>query len=121
MKTLESFDTPIDCDFLIIGAGLSGLYSALYASEFGKVCILTKSSIDESNSYWAQGGIAAAIDTNDSVDSHFEDTISVGSGLNKEDSSKIWWMDFRTLFTPVFNKSFGSYHSEGYFPRSWGV
>ena len=89
MKTLESFDTPIDCDFLIIGAGLSGLYSALYASEFGKVCILTKSSIDESNSYWAQGGIAAAIDTNDSVDSHFEDTIAVGSGLNKEDSSKI--------------------------------
>ena len=43
---------------------------------------MTKSSIQESNSYWAQGGIAAAIDNYDSVDFHYDDTISVGCGLN---------------------------------------
>ena len=71
-------------DFLIIGSGLSGLYSALYASNFGSVTIVTKSSIQESNSYWAQGGIAAAIDNYDSVDFHYDDTISVGCGLNNQ-------------------------------------
>ena len=74
----------IKTDFLIIGSGLSGLYSALYASNFGSVTIVTKSSIQESNSYWAQGGIAAAIDNYDSVDFHYDDTISVGCGLNNQ-------------------------------------
>ena len=74
----------IKTDFLIVGSGLSGLYSALYASNFGNVLILTKSSIQESNSYWAQGGIAVAIDNYDSVDFHYDDTISVGCGLNNE-------------------------------------
>ncbi len=72
----------IKTDFLIIGSGLSGLYSAIYASKFGKVTLITKSSIQESNSYWAQGGIAAAINDDDSVDIHKEDTLSVGCGLN---------------------------------------
>ena len=52
----------IQTDFLIIGSGLSGLYSAIYASNFGTVTLVTKSSIQESNSYWAQGGIAAALE-----------------------------------------------------------
>ena len=89
MKNNDTFATPLECDFLIIGTGLSGLYAALYASKFGNVCIITKSSIDESNSYWAQGGIAAAIDHNDSIESHFNDTISVGSGLNHEKAVKV--------------------------------
>jgi len=74
----------IKTNFLIVGTGLSGLYSALYASNFGDVTLLTKSSIQESNSYWAQGGIAAAIDNYDSIDFHYNDTISVGCGLNNE-------------------------------------
>ena len=69
MKNSNYFKEPVTCDFLVIGTGLSGLYAALYASNFGSVCIITKSSIEESNSYWAQGGIAAAIDRKDSVDS----------------------------------------------------
>tara|TARA_A100001388_G_scaffold245274_1_gene203587 strand:- start:127 stop:1740 length:1614 start_codon:yes stop_codon:yes gene_type:complete len=89
MKNSNYFKEPVTCDFLVIGTGLSGLYAALYASNFGSVCIITKSSVEESNSYWAQGGIAAAIDRKDSVDSHYEDTISAGAELNDSDAVNI--------------------------------
>ena len=89
MKNSNYFKEPVTCDFLVIGTGLSGLYAALYASNFGSVCIITKSSIEESNSYWAQGGIAAAIDRKDSVDSHYEDTISAGAELNDSEAVNI--------------------------------
>ncbi|MBI9057055.1 MAG: L-aspartate oxidase [Labilibaculum sp.] len=68
-------------DFLIIGSGLSGLYSALYASRYGKVAILTKSKLDVSNSYYAQGGIAAVTDSADFPQYHMEDTLTAGRGL----------------------------------------
>lgn len=68
-------------DFLIIGGGLTGLYSALYASKFGKVALLTKSTLEISNSYLAQGGIAAVVDPHDSFLYHFNDTIKAGRGL----------------------------------------
>ncbi len=72
-------------DFLVIGSGLAGLYAALYASKFGEVVLLTKSTLEESNSYWAQGGIAAAVDPEDSPVFHLEDTIKAGRGLcNRE-------------------------------------
>ena len=89
MKQGDSISKSLSYDFLIIGTGLSGLSAALYAAKFGKVCIVTKSSVDESNSYWAQGGIAAAVDENDSIESHFKDTISAGSDLNNLDAVKI--------------------------------
>jgi len=68
-------------DFLVIGSGLAGLYAALYASGFGKVTLITKSTIEESNSFWAQGGIAAAMDPEDSTWFHIEDTLRAGRGL----------------------------------------
>jgi len=73
--------TEIHSDFLIMGSGLAGLYAAIYASKFGKVTLLTKSTIEESNSFWAQGGIAAAIDPEDSTWFHIEDTLRAGRGL----------------------------------------
>lgn len=76
-------------DFVIIGAGLAGLYSALYASRFGKVVVITKTTLDNSNSYWAQGGIAAAVAPNDSPLFHFEDTIKVGRNLCNKEAVKI--------------------------------
>lgn len=77
METIES-------DFLIIGAGLAGLYAAIRAADYGSVCLLTKTSISETNSAWAQGGIAAAIDENDSPQLHREDTLRAGRGLCDE-------------------------------------
>jgi L-aspartate oxidase len=71
-------------DFLVIGSGLAGLYAATCASRHGTVGLLTKSSLQESSSYWAQGGIAAAIDPEDSADFHFDDTIRAGRGLCRE-------------------------------------
>ncbi len=74
----------IESDFLVIGAGLAGLYAALRAAEYGSVCLLTKTSISETNSAWAQGGIAAAVDESDSPQLHREDTLKAGRGLCDE-------------------------------------
>lgn len=68
-------------DYLVVGSGLAGLYSALYAAQYGTVLIVTKSTVKESNSYWAQGGIAAALDPEDSAVFHREDTVNAGREL----------------------------------------
>ncbi|MFC1925360.1 L-aspartate oxidase [Chloroflexota bacterium] len=68
-------------DYIIIGSGIAGLYTALLAQEEGSVLILTKSSIDDCNTKYAQGGIAAPIGKNDSPELHFQDTIVAGAGL----------------------------------------
>ncbi len=68
-------------DFLVAGSGLAGLYSAYRASLYGNVALITKGQLRQSNSYFAQGGIAAVTDENDSPEFHFEDTIVAGRGL----------------------------------------
>jgi L-aspartate oxidase len=68
-------------DFIVVGSGLAGLYAAAAAAEHGRVALLTKSAARESSSWWAQGGIAAAIDPEDSAFLHFDDTIAAGRGL----------------------------------------
>ena len=68
-------------DFLVIGSGLAGLNAAFYASQHGRVALLSKSSLQQSSSYWAQGGIAAAIDEDDSAYFHLDDTMTAGRGL----------------------------------------
>lgn len=76
-------------DTVVIGSGLAGLTSALYASQFGKVAIITKSGLDISNSYNAQGGIAAAIGDDDSIKSHMVDSMTAGRGLCDKDAMKV--------------------------------
>ncbi|MBA4294159.1 L-aspartate oxidase [bacterium] len=68
-------------DFLVIGSGLAGLTFALKAAELGQVTVLTKAEIKESNTSWAQGGIAAAVGETDSWRLHEEDTLIAGAGL----------------------------------------
>ncbi|MGC9025081.1 MAG: L-aspartate oxidase, partial [Chloroflexia bacterium] len=68
-------------DFLIIGSGIAGLYTALLAQEHGRVLVVTKASLEECNTRYAQGGIAAAVDPADSPQRHFEDTMAAGAGL----------------------------------------
>jgi L-aspartate oxidase len=76
-------------DYIIVGSGIAGLYTALLAKEQGSIAILTKGSIDDCNTKYAQGGIAAAIGKSDSPDLHFKDTIAAGDGLCDEEAVRI--------------------------------
>ncbi|MFH1382419.1 MAG: L-aspartate oxidase [Chloroflexota bacterium] len=76
-------------DCVIIGSGIAGLYTALLAKELGSVLIITKGSIEDCNTRYAQGGIAAAIGTEDSPELHFQDTINAGAGLCNEEAVRI--------------------------------
>ena len=76
-------------DYILIGSGIAGLYTALQAREHGSVLILTKGSIEECNTKHAQGGIAAPIGANDSPELHFQDTIAAGDGLCNEEAVRI--------------------------------
>ncbi len=76
-------------DYIIVGSGIAGLYTALLAKEHGSVLILTKGSIDDCNTKHAQGGIAAAIGKKDSPELHFQDTIAAGDGLCDEEAVRI--------------------------------
>jgi L-aspartate oxidase len=68
-------------DHLVIGSGLAGLTYALEASRSGSVCVLTKAGVFESNTSYAQGGIAAAVGEADSWELHERDTLEAGAGL----------------------------------------
>ena len=72
-------------DFLVIGSGLSGLLFALKAAEHGTVHIVTKGMLTESSTVRAQGGIAAVVSPDDSIDLHIQDTIRVGDNLCHRD------------------------------------
>jgi L-aspartate oxidase len=71
----------IRTDFLVIGSGIGGLSFALQASEFGEVVIVTKKEDSESNTNYAQGGIASVLAKDDSYELHLEDTLKGGAGL----------------------------------------
>jgi L-aspartate oxidase len=68
-------------DFLVIGTGLGGLSFALKVAEHGKVCLITKAELEETNTRYAQGGIAAVTYEPDSYEKHVEDTLVAGDHL----------------------------------------
>jgi len=76
-------------DYLIIGSGIAGLSYALKVAEFGSVYIVTKSNEDESNTKYAQGGIAAVWHDTDSVEKHIQDTLIAGAGLCNEETVRL--------------------------------
>ncbi len=71
-------------DYLVIGAGVAGLRAAIEASQHGSVTVLTKGSVEDSNTWNAQGGIASVLDKTDSYELHIADTLRTGCGLCEE-------------------------------------
>ncbi len=76
-------------DFLVLGSGVAGLWFALRAAEHGRVAVLTKAQPTESNSAYAQGGIAAVWDESDDFTHHVEDTLVAGAGLCRRDAVEV--------------------------------
>ena len=74
---------------IVLGSGISGLFVALEARHLGPVLVLTKGSIDDCNTRWAQGGIAAAIGPLDTPEQHLADTIVAGAGIVDQEAARV--------------------------------
>lgn len=88
MTTISQPDLPPDFDVLIIGAGAAGLYTALCLPKHLRIGLISKEPLSLSASDWAQGGIAAVTDPQDSTTCHIEDTLKAGAGLCDYDAVK---------------------------------
>ncbi|NVJ65479.1 MAG: L-aspartate oxidase [Gammaproteobacteria bacterium] len=103
-------------DVLVIGSGAAGLSAALRLAHLGKVTVLSKAEVTEGSTFYAQGGIAAVLHENDSVDAHVADTLIAGGGLCDEaavrftvehSTEAIHWLIDRGV---VFSKQDQEYH-----------
>ena len=76
-------------DVVIVGSGIAGLYGALHIDPALRVALVTKENLKRSNSYFAQGGIAAVLSPTDNFESHIEDTLTAGAGLCNEEAVRV--------------------------------
>lgn len=79
----------VTTDFIVIGSGVAGLRAALELAKEGRVIVLTKDRLDESNTEYAQGGVAVALSDDDEIDLHIEDTLIAGAGLCDEKAVRV--------------------------------
>src|SRR5690242_15773163 len=82
-------DTPLVCDVAIIGGGIAGLTVALNLPENLRVVLITKAALGESNTRYAQGGLAAAVGSDDDPELHLRDTLAAGAGLVDEAATSV--------------------------------
>ncbi len=75
----------METDYLVLGSGLAGLSFALRASKHGRVVVVSKRSLTEGNTHYAQGGVAGVLGPDDSAEQHVDDTLRVGDGLCRRD------------------------------------
>jgi L-aspartate oxidase len=77
-------------DFVIVGAGIAGLRAAIgLAADGARVLVVTKEALDESNTYYAQGGIAVAMSGDEDVALHLDDTVNAGDGLVHREAARV--------------------------------
>jgi L-aspartate oxidase len=81
--------TSFETDFIVVGSGIAGLRAAIDLATGGSVVIFTKAETTESNSIYAQGGIAAAVGPGDDPGKHFADTIKAGAGLCEPEAVRV--------------------------------
>jgi L-aspartate oxidase len=80
---------PLETDYVVIGAGIAGLRAAIELAAAGRVLVLAKKEVTDSNTQYAQGGIAAALSDEDEVSLHLQDTLSAGDGLCNPEAVKV--------------------------------
>jgi L-aspartate oxidase len=80
---------PSETDFIVVGAGIAGLRASVELASAGRVLCLAKQEVTESNTQYAQGGIAAALSDEDEVRLHLEDTLKAGDGLCNEAAARV--------------------------------
>ena len=83
-------DSFVEAEVAVVGAGAAGLYTALATAELGaRVQLVSRSPLPQSASYWAQGGLAAALDSDDSPALHLEDTLGAGRGATRPSAALV--------------------------------
>ena len=78
-----------ETDFIVVGAGIAGMRAAIELSAYGRVLCLAKLELSESNTQYAQGGIAVALSDEDEICLHLQDTLVAGDGLCNSDAARI--------------------------------
>jgi L-aspartate oxidase len=113
-------------DFLVVGSGIAGLSFALKVANYGKVFMITKGTAEETNTRYAQGGIAAVMYAPDSFEKHIHDTLICGDGVCDPESVRLvieesperikelieWGTDFDRLESGLFDLAMEGGHSE---------
>jgi L-aspartate oxidase len=112
-------DKDITYDALIIGSGASGLSLALRLADHARVAVLSKVALSEGNTRYAQGGISAVLDAQDSLESHIEDTLVAGAGLCDPETVRLvvsqgkecidWLLEHGVAFTEIESTD-GAHH-----------
>ena len=88
--TVRGHDRRAQRDLVVVGAGAAGLYAALCAAREGaRVTLVSARPLAETASYWAQGGLAAALAADDSPERHLEDTLTAGRGLVRRSAAEV--------------------------------
>ena len=80
---------PSETDFIVVGAGIAGLRASVELASAGRVLCLAKREVTESNTQYAQGGIAAALSDDDEVSLHLDDTLKAGDGLCNAEAARV--------------------------------